>query len=43
MDFKYLNLATPKDEYTIPMANTLINTISDNKILSFINDQSGYN
>ena len=43
MDFKYLNLATPKDEYTILMANTLINTISDNKILSFINDQSGYN
>jgi hypothetical protein len=34
MDFRDLNRATPKDEYPMPVAETLINTVADNKILS---------
>jgi hypothetical protein len=43
VDFKDLNRATPKDEYPMPVAETLINAAADNKILSFMDGNVGYN
>jgi hypothetical protein len=43
VDFRDLNRATPKDEYSMPIAETLINVAADNKILGFMDDNTGYN
>jgi hypothetical protein len=43
MDFRDLNRATSKDEYPMPFAETLINAVAGNKILSFMNGNAGYN
>jgi hypothetical protein len=43
MDFRNLNRATPKDEYPMPVVETLINAAADNKILSFMDGNAGYN
>jgi hypothetical protein len=43
MDFRDLNRATPKDEYPMLVAETLINAAADNKILSFMDGNAGYN
>jgi hypothetical protein len=43
VDFRELNRATPKDEYPIPIAETLINAATGNKILSFMDGNAGYN
>jgi hypothetical protein len=43
IDFRNLNRATPKDEYPMPIADTLINTASGNKIISFLDGNAGYN
>jgi hypothetical protein len=43
MDFGDLNRATPKDEYPMPVVETLINAAVDHKILSFIDGNAGYN
>jgi hypothetical protein len=43
MDFRELNRATPKDEYPIPVAETLINVAAGNKILSFMDGNASYN
>jgi hypothetical protein len=43
VDFRDLNRATPKDEYPMPVAETLINAAAGNKILSFMDDNTGYN
>jgi hypothetical protein len=43
IDFRNLNRATPKDEYPVPIADTLINNASGNRIISFLNDNAGYN
>jgi hypothetical protein len=43
VDFKSLNRATPKDEYPMPVVETLINAAADNKILSFMDGNIGYN
>ncbi len=43
MDFRDLNRATPKDEYPMPVAETLINVAAGNKILSFMDGNAGYN
>jgi hypothetical protein len=43
VDFRDLNRATPKDEYPMPAAETLINAIAGNKILSFMDGNAGYN
>jgi hypothetical protein len=43
VDFRDLNRATPNDEYPIPVAETLINTAADNKSLSFMDGNTGYN
>jgi hypothetical protein len=36
MDFRNLNRATPKDEYPMPIADTLINNASGNMMISFL-------
>jgi hypothetical protein len=36
-------MATPKDEYPMPVAETLINAVAGNKILSFMDGNTGYN
>jgi hypothetical protein len=43
VDFRDLNRATPKDEYSMPVAKTLINVAAGNKILSFMDGNAGYN
>jgi hypothetical protein len=43
VDFRDLNRATPKDEYPMPVAETLINAAAGNKILSFMDDNTSYN
>ena len=41
VDFKELNRATPKDEYPMPVAETLINTAAGHKMLSFMDGNAG--
>jgi hypothetical protein len=43
VDFRDLNRATPKDEYPMPVTETLINAATGHKILSFIDGNAGYN
>jgi hypothetical protein len=43
IDFRNLNKATPKDEYPMPIADTLINNASGNRIISFLDGNAGYN
>jgi hypothetical protein len=43
VDFRDLNRATPKDEYPMPVAETLINVTADNKILSYMDCNADYN
>jgi hypothetical protein len=43
VDFRDLNRATPKDEYPMPVAETLINVTADNKILSYMDCNASYN
>jgi hypothetical protein len=43
VDFKDLNRATLKDEYPMPVVETLINAAAGNKILSFMDGNIGYN
>jgi hypothetical protein len=43
IDFRNLIRATPKDEYPMPIADTLINNVSGNRIISFLDGNAGYN
>jgi hypothetical protein len=43
VDFRDLNRATTKDEYPMPVAETLINAAAGNKILSFMDGNAGCN
>ena len=43
IDFRNLNLATPKDEYQKPVADQLVDTAAKHQILSFMDGHSGYN
>ncbi|KAK1620440.1 hypothetical protein QYE76_025957 [Lolium multiflorum] len=43
IDFRDLNRATPKDEYPMPVAETLINAAAGHKVLSFMDGNTGYN
>ena len=43
IDFRYLNKATPKDEYPMPIADMLINEASGHRVISFLDDNAGYN
>ncbi|GKV13619.1 hypothetical protein SLEP1_g24610 [Rubroshorea leprosula] len=42
-DFRNLNLATPKDEHPMPIADLLVDGVARHKILSFMDGHSGYN
>jgi hypothetical protein len=41
--FCNLNKATPKDEYLMPIADTLINNASGHQIISLLDGNAGYN
>ena len=43
VDFRDLNRATPKDEYPMPVAETLINATAGHKMMSFMDGNAGYN
>jgi hypothetical protein len=43
VDFRDHNRATPKDEYPMLVAETLINAAAGNKILSFMDGNASYN
>ena len=43
VDFRDLNRATPKDEYPMPVAETLINAAASHKMLSFMDGNASYN
>jgi hypothetical protein len=43
VDFRDLNRATPKDEFPMAIAETLINAAVGNKILNFLDGNAGYN
>jgi hypothetical protein len=43
VDFRDLNRATPKYEYPMPIAETLINAAAGHKILIFMDGNAGYN
>jgi hypothetical protein len=43
VDFRDLNRATPKDEYPMPIVDTLINNASGNRMISFLDGNAGYN
>ena len=43
IDFRDLNRATPKDEYPMPVAETLINAAAGHKMMSFMDGNAGYN
>ena len=43
IDFRYLNKATPKDEYPMPIADMLINEASGHRVISFLDGNAGYN
>jgi hypothetical protein len=43
VDFRDLNRATPREEYPMPIAESLINSTSGNKIISFLDGNVGYN
>ena len=43
VDFRDLNVATPKDLYVIPIANMLVYSTANNELLFFMDCFSGYN
>ncbi|GKV50531.1 hypothetical protein SLEP1_g57234 [Rubroshorea leprosula] len=43
VDFRILNLGTPKDEYPMPIADLLVDGAARHRILSFMDGHSGYN
>jgi hypothetical protein len=43
VDFRNLNRATPKDEYPMPIADLLVNSMSGNKVISFLDGNASYN
>ncbi|KAM2916749.1 hypothetical protein FF1_045626 [Malus domestica] len=43
IDFRNLNLATPKDKYTMPISDLLIDAVANHAILSFMDGHAGYN
>jgi hypothetical protein len=38
-----LNRATPKDEYSMPIADMLVNDSSSHKVISFLDGNARYN
>jgi hypothetical protein len=43
VDFRNLNQAAPKDEYLMPVANLLVDSVLGNKVISFLDGNAGYN
>jgi hypothetical protein len=43
IDFRNLNIATPKNEYPMPIANMLINNASRHRVIIFLDGNAGYN
>jgi hypothetical protein len=43
IDFRNLNRATPKDEYTMPIVDMLINDASEHRVINFLDGNAGYN
>ena len=43
VDFRNLNMATPKDEYPMPIADLLVDAAAQHQMLSFMDGHSGYN
>ena len=43
IDFRNLNMATPKDEYPMPVADLLVDGASGYKVLSLMDGHSSYN
>jgi hypothetical protein len=43
IDFRYLNLATPKDECPMPVAEMLVDSAAGFEYLSMLDGYSGYN
>jgi hypothetical protein len=43
IDFRNLHKAIPKDEYPMPIADMLINNASEHRVISFLDDNAGYN
>ena len=43
VDFRDLNVVTPKDMYVMPIADMLVDSIANNELLSFMDSFSGYN
>ena len=43
IDFRNLNLATPKDEYPMPIVDLLVDSSTGHQILSMMDGHSGYN
>ena len=43
VDFRDLNVATPKDMYVMPIADMLVDFITNNELLSFMDGFSCYN
>ena len=43
MDFRDLNVATPKDMYVILIADMLVDSIANNELFSFMDGFSSYN
>ncbi|BFG20878.1 hypothetical protein CerSpe_071520 [Prunus speciosa] len=42
-DYRNLNLATPKDEYPMPMSHLLVDGPAKHELLSFMDGYAGYN
>ena len=42
-DFRYLNVATPKDMYVMSIASMLVDPVANNELLSFMDGFSSYN
>ena len=43
VDFRDLNVATPKDMYVMPVVDMLVDSTANNALLSFMDGFSGYN
>ena len=43
IDFRDLNKATPMDGYPMPIADMLVGATAGHKVISFMDDNAGYN
>jgi hypothetical protein len=43
MDFRNLSRTTAKDGYLMPVADLLVNSVSGNKVISFLEGNASYN